>query len=67
VGVKGGTVWLAWELPVGMLDELGLRPSLEMPLGGVNRLPTLVKLEGMEGVGWDAVAYGWYFWCSDDS
>jgi hypothetical protein len=39
-----------------MLDELGLRPSLESPLGGVNRLPTLVKLEGMEGVGWDAVA-----------
>jgi hypothetical protein len=48
-----------------MLDELGLRPSLEMPLGGVNRLPTLVRLEGMEGVGWDVVAYEWYFWCSD--
>lgn len=47
---------MAWELPVGMFEELGLRPSLEMPLGGVNRLPTLVKLEGMEGVGWEEVA-----------
>lgn len=34
-----------------MLEELGLRPSLEMPLGGVKRLPTLVRLEGIEGVG----------------
>ena len=34
-----------------MLDELGLRPSLDMPLGGVKRFPTLVKLEGIDGVG----------------
>jgi hypothetical protein len=58
---------LAWELPDVMLDEMGLRPSLEMPLGGVNRLPTLVRLEGIEGVGWDEVEYEGYFWCSDDN
>ena len=38
-----------------MVDELGLRPSLDTPLGGVNRFPTLVRLDGMDGVGWDVL------------
>lgn len=33
------------------LDEIGLMPSPDTPLGGVSRFPTLVKLDGMDGVG----------------
>jgi hypothetical protein len=41
-GVNGGTA--PCELPVVTPDELGLIPSAELLLGGVNRLPTLVNV-----------------------
>lgn len=41
-GVNGGTA--PWELPLVMPDEPGLMPSAELLLGGVKRLPTLVKV-----------------------
>lgn len=42
-GVKGGNaLWLL--LAVFKLDVIGLMPSVEPLLGGVNRLPTLVSV-----------------------
>jgi len=41
-GVYGGSCWFDVAVPLLM----GLRPSLDKALGGVRRLPTLVKLEG---------------------
>ena len=57
LGVNGGT-----ELPLVTPDEIGLRPSAELLLGGVRRLPTLVKLVD-EGVGCVELRLGklWYF------
>ena len=47
-GVKGATApWLEMELLV--TPELGLMPSAELLLGGVSKLPTLVKV--VVGVG----------------
>lgn len=45
-GVYGGCCWFDWMLPVLTPDDTGLRPSPDRPLGGVSRLPTLVKLDG---------------------
>jgi len=44
-GVYGGSCWFDGAVPL----LTGLRPSLDKALGGVRRLPTLVRLEG----GWE--------------
>jgi hypothetical protein len=41
-GVNGGIA--PWELPLVMAEDPGLMPSAELLLGGVNRLPTLVRV-----------------------
>lgn len=61
-GVKG---WMpVCELAVGRPDEVGLTTSVELLLGGVRRLPTLVNV--VAGVGFTP-GYCWYFWCSPES
>jgi hypothetical protein len=55
-GVKG---WIpVWELPVFRAEVVGLVPSVELLLGGVRRLPTLVNV--VAGVGLTP-GYCWYF------
>lgn len=45
LGVKGCTApWLESDELVGRPEDDGLRPSAEPLLGGVKRLPTLVKV-----------------------
>jgi len=54
--VKDGTApWFESELLVVTPDELGLKPSAELLLGGVSRFPTLVKV--VAGAGCDAFKY----------
>lgn len=46
------------ELPL-VMPEIGLSPSPETLLGGVRRLPTLVRLAGADEVGsWEVFGYG---------
>lgn len=55
-GVYGGRTCVDAELPVVIPEDTGLRPSPESALGGVKRLPTLVRLVGTDVVGRGALA-----------
>lgn len=52
LGVYG---WLDKVLLAVVIPEMGLRPSTEL-LGGVSRLPTLVSVVAVVGVGCDDAA-----------
>jgi hypothetical protein len=55
VGVYGGTDPL---LELGAMEETGLRPSDEPLLGGVSRLPTLLRVVGTgAGCAYECVGY----------